>query len=241
MLQVENIDIGKANTPDEQRCEDHFQETVSRADDARHFVRLPVREELLPMLGDSYTTALRRFQSMKKKFAVDDDLRDAYHAFINVYESLGHMEEVISSASRGPQFFHPTIPFTVQKAQQPGHAWCSMDPAEFSTGCRSIKYCIPVRRFNQYSTVINFRMPRYTVTADAEKMFRQTWVHPHDVQFQQILWRKDPSEPVRIFQLKTVTYGLASSPFHAARVPTGQRRRRELSTCGSRSTKGNVR
>ncbi|XP_062712200.1 uncharacterized protein LOC134289763 [Aedes albopictus] len=49
-------------------------------------------------------------------------------------------------------------------------------------------------------------------------MFRQIWVHPDDRKFQQILWRGSPSEPIRTYQLKTVTYGLASSPFHAARV-----------------------
>ncbi|XP_062541341.1 uncharacterized protein LOC134209372 [Armigeres subalbatus] len=49
-------------------------------------------------------------------------------------------------------------------------------------------------------------------------MFRQIWVHPEDRRYQQILFRTDPSESVRIYQLKTVTYGLASSPFHATRV-----------------------
>ncbi|XP_058449453.1 uncharacterized protein LOC131429392 [Malaya genurostris] len=49
-------------------------------------------------------------------------------------------------------------------------------------------------------------------------MFRQVWVHPEDRKFQQIIWRQNPTEPLKCFQLKTVTYGLASSPYHAARV-----------------------
>lgn len=61
-------------------------------------------------------------------------------------------------------------------------------------------------------------MPRYAVTADVEKMFLQIWVHPADRNLQQILFRKNSSERVRIYQLKTVTYGLPSSPFHATRV-----------------------
>ncbi|XP_065092730.1 uncharacterized protein LOC135713532 [Ochlerotatus camptorhynchus] len=105
--EVENFDVGKAYTPDEQRCEDHFQQSVSRAEDGRYIVRLPLREEMLPMLGDSYPLALRRLQSMEKKFAVDEGLREAYHAFMEEYERLGHMEEVNPSASRSPQFFLP--------------------------------------------------------------------------------------------------------------------------------------
>lgn len=69
-----------------------------------------------------------------------------------------------------------------------------------------------------YSTVINFRMRRFVATTDAENMFRQMWVHPEDRRFQQILWRNDPLEPIRVYQLKTVTYGLTNSPFHATRV-----------------------
>lgn len=112
--EIDNFDFGKANTLDEQRCEDHFNQTVSRTEDGRYVVRLPLREELLP-----YHIALRRLQSMEKKFAIDIGLREAYHAFIEEYESLGHMEEVIPSASCSPQFFfYPIMPFIVLKAQQ---------------------------------------------------------------------------------------------------------------------------
>lgn len=34
-----------------------------------------------------------------------------------------------------------------------------------------------------YSTVVNFRMSRFVVSADADKMFRQVWVHPDDRRF----------------------------------------------------------
>ncbi|XP_055522534.1 uncharacterized protein LOC129716721 [Wyeomyia smithii] len=141
------------------------------------------------MLGDSYTTALRRLQSMEKKFAVDDDLRDAYHAFMNDYESLGHMEEVIPSTSRSLQFFLP------HHAIHHPESTTTRTRVVFDGSCRSfnglslneVLYSGPTIQPALYSTVINFRMPRYTVTADAEKMFRQTWVHPDDRQYQQIL------------------------------------------------------
>nr|XP_029715645.1 uncharacterized protein LOC115259260 [Aedes albopictus] len=92
--EIDNFDVGRSYTPDEQRCEDHFQQTVGRDTDGRYIVRLPLREDMLPMLGDSYQLAFRRLQSMEKKFAVDEGLRIAYHEFLEEYESLGHMEEI---------------------------------------------------------------------------------------------------------------------------------------------------
>nr|XP_029708070.1 uncharacterized protein LOC115254600 [Aedes albopictus] len=71
--EIDNFDVGRSYTPDEQRCEDHFQQTIGRDTDGRYIVRLPLREDMLPMLGDSYQLAFRRLQSMEKKFAVDED------------------------------------------------------------------------------------------------------------------------------------------------------------------------
>ncbi|CAK1588736.1 unnamed protein product [Parnassius mnemosyne] len=48
-------------------------------------------------------------------------------------------------------------------------------------------------------------------------MYRQIVVHPDDRPLQQIVWRNDPSEPMKAYQLNTVTYGTASAPYLATR------------------------
>ncbi|XP_062557315.1 uncharacterized protein LOC134222188 [Armigeres subalbatus] len=217
--EIENFDEGKALTPNEQHCEEHFQATVARDDTGRYIVRLPLKEEKLSMLGDSHTAALRRFQQMEKRFAGDQDLHHSYMQFMSEYESLGHMEEV-SVASRSPQFFLP------HHAIQRPESTTTKTRVVFDGSCRgpaSISlndalYIGPTVQPALFSTVANFRLPRFAITADAEKMFRQIWIHPDDRKYQQILWRDNPSDMIRSYQLKTVTYGLASSPFHAARV-----------------------
>ncbi|XP_055614788.1 uncharacterized protein LOC129761113 [Toxorhynchites rutilus septentrionalis] len=173
---------------------------------------------MLPLIGDSYPVALRRFQSMEKKFMADEALRKAYQSFMLEYEALGHME-VNPCASRGPQFFlphhaihRPESSTTKTRVVFDGSCRCS------SLSLNEALFVGPTVQPALYSTVVNFRMPIYVVTADVAKMFRQIWIHPDDRRYQQILWRYNPSEPIRTYQLKTVTYGLASSPFHAARV-----------------------
>uniref|UniRef100_A0ABD2X8U6 Peptidase aspartic putative domain-containing protein n=2 Tax=Trichogramma kaykai TaxID=54128 RepID=A0ABD2X8U6_9HYME len=55
-------------------------------------------------------------------------------------------------------------------------------------------------------------------TTDVEKMFRQIRVHPDDVDWQPVLWRKDSTNPIEDFRCTTVTYGSAAAPFLALRV-----------------------
>lgn len=49
-------------------------------------------------------------------------------------------------------------------------------------------------------------------------MFRFIEVHDNDKRYQLIYWREDPSLPLSIYQLQTVTYGMSSSPFLANRT-----------------------
>ena len=49
-------------------------------------------------------------------------------------------------------------------------------------------------------------------------MIRQIGVEPVDKPYQSILWCFDKSEPIQIYRLTIVTYGLACSPFLAIRT-----------------------
>ncbi|XP_036327148.1 uncharacterized protein LOC118739745 [Rhagoletis pomonella] len=49
-------------------------------------------------------------------------------------------------------------------------------------------------------------------------MFRQIWVSPIHQDYQRIVWRESPDEPIKHYWLSTVTYGTASAPFLSVRV-----------------------
>ena len=67
------------------------------------------------------------------------------------------------------------------------------------------------------STVLRFRMHVYAMTADISKMYRQIRGHPEDYDLQRILWRRSNDEPLKQYQLVTVTYGTAPALFLATR------------------------
>lgn len=106
--EIDNLDNGRALTLDEQQCEDHFRRTVSRERDGRYVVRLPLREDRLPYLGDAYQQAQRRLLSSERRFRTDPNLRDNYHNFMDEYARLGHMEPSLYTGKQ--QFFLPHHP-----------------------------------------------------------------------------------------------------------------------------------
>ncbi|XP_058827601.1 uncharacterized protein LOC131687526 [Topomyia yanbarensis] len=76
----------------------------------------------------------------------------------------------------------------------------------------------PVIQDELFDLMLRFRKHAVALVADVKKMYRQIRIHPEDTSLQRILWRFDPSEPVKSYELQTVTYGLAPSSFLATRV-----------------------
>lgn len=66
--------------------------------------------------------------------------------------------------------------------------------------------------------MIRFRIPKYAFSADIEKMYRQILIKPDQRDLLRIVWRNDPSQPMRNYRLKTITYGTANAPYLAIRT-----------------------
>lgn len=75
----------------------------------------------------------------------------------------------------------------------------------------------PVVQDELSSICLRFRTHRIAVNADIAKMYRMIQVQPQDFPLQSIKWRQDPSEPLRTYELTTVTYGTSSAPYLATK------------------------
>lgn len=216
---MEDFDHGKAYTAEEQQCETHFKSTYRRNPEGRYVVRLPVRREMLPLIGETWGAAARRLSAVEKRFRTDTSFRSSYVQFMEEYKQLGHMEEVQTRVAL-PQFFLPH------------HAICRPDSSTtktrvvFDGSCKSSNHLSlndllltgPTVQPTLLSIVLNFRLHQYVMTADIEKMYRQIVVHPDDRPLQQILWRQHESDPIKPYLLNTVTYGTSCAPFLATRT-----------------------
>ncbi|XP_008180316.1 uncharacterized protein LOC100571864 [Acyrthosiphon pisum] len=63
--------------------------------------------------------------------------------------------------------------------------------------------------------ISRFRTHKFVLTADIQKMYRQVLVTKQDSEKQRILWRADPSLPIQIYRLTTLTYGTVPASFLA--------------------------
>ncbi|BES90322.1 Hypothetical protein NTJ_03130 [Nesidiocoris tenuis] len=66
--------------------------------------------------------------------------------------------------------------------------------------------------------LLRFRMYQIVLVTDIRQMYRNIRMSTQSQPFQKILWRSSPEEPVRDYQLTTVTYGVSASPFLAIRT-----------------------
>ncbi|XP_068140065.1 uncharacterized protein [Drosophila tropicalis] len=69
-----------------------------------------------------------------------------------------------------------------------------------------------------FAVCLRFRMFKFVFSADIVKMFRHISVNKKHRDIQRIVWRERPSDPIKHYQLCTVTYGSSYAPFLADRV-----------------------
>ncbi|GFW33015.1 integrase catalytic domain-containing protein [Trichonephila clavipes] len=82
----------------------------------------------------------------------------------------------------------------------------------------SIQYNGGVIQDDLFSLLVRFRKHIYAFTEDIRQMYRMIDVDVSRRPLQRILWKGDVNEPVKVYQLNTVTYGTASAPFLAMRT-----------------------
>lgn len=207
----------KPLTPMEKRCEEHFQATTRRDSTGRYIVRLPFERET-SLLGHSKELAIKRFHSLEARLNKHPQLKTEYHAFIDEYIQLNHMEEVKPDAADERYYI-------------PHH--CVLKPESTTTKLRvvfdasaktSTNFSLnqilatgPTIQDDLFSLLTRFRLHRYVFTADISKMYRQIIIDEDDRKWQTIVWRFDDKEALKFYQLRTITYGTTAAPYLATR------------------------
>ncbi|XP_045450124.1 uncharacterized protein LOC123658876 [Melitaea cinxia] len=184
-------------------CEEHFKKTHTP-------------------LGDTKLVALRRLQQMEKRFTQSYDLKEKYIRFMDEYLTSGHMEPVPERELKTKN----------QCYYLPHHA--VVRPENISTKLRVVfdGSATPVngKSLNEElltgpsilqdirKLITRWRQHKICLIGDIMKMYRQILISKEDRDYQRILWRKSPKDPVEEYRLLTVTYGTSSAPFLAMRT-----------------------
>lgn len=207
-------------TPDEQYCQNYFENTTTRDTNGQFIVRLPFKPNL-NQLGNSYDTALSRLKSLEfgieKQFQRDSHLKIEYTKFLNEYKELNDMTELTNNSEN--LFYLPHHAVIKDSSET------TKDRVVFDGSCQlseglsinELMHAGPNIQNEIFSIIARCRLYEFILTGDIEKMYRQFLVHPDDRKYQVILWRTEPEQEINIYQLNTVTYGTTAAPYLAVR------------------------
>ncbi|XP_043068883.1 uncharacterized protein [Drosophila bipectinata] len=205
-------------SPLEKQCERHFLQHIQTAIDKKSIVRLPFMDNA-SALGESRDLATRRFLSLEKRLLRDPQTKASYVEFMKEYEALGHMKEMHTSEIKKARYFIPHH-CVLKPESTTTKLRVVFDASAVTSSGKSLNDLLhkgPTVQNSIFSILLRFRTYKYVFTADIEKMYRQIWINPEDQYFQTIVWRNNPSEDLRYYRLKTVTYGTKAAPYLATK------------------------
>lgn len=204
----------------EQDCEQQFVDHVTRDLTGRYIVSLPFSGEI-SKLGDSFNSAQKRFFKTEKKleFQSDPEASKGYKKSMQDLIDRGHMVESADQSDRSGYFIpHHMI---VKPESTSSKLRIVFDAgAKTSTGIslNDILHTGAKLYSDLLGILLKFRLFPVALNGDITKMFLQILVNKSDCKFQKLLWRFDPSQPLTIYEMIVVIFGMRSSPFLAQRT-----------------------
>ncbi|XP_071648512.1 uncharacterized protein [Temnothorax longispinosus] len=201
---------------EEQYCENHFANTTKRDASGRFVVRLPFRENRA-QLGQSRDIAMKRLICLERKFQREPELYKLYSEFMREYIDLNHMSKVTGDA-RIPNPAYLPHHGVLRESSTTTKLRVVFNASSKTTSGISLNDTL-MKGPNLQDSIINimlrFRLHAVAITTDLRKMYRQVLVHEDDRDYQRILWRFSPIDPVDDYWLNTVTYGQTSASHQA--------------------------
>ncbi|GFU32829.1 integrase catalytic domain-containing protein [Trichonephila clavipes] len=135
------------------------------------------------------------------------------------YKELGHMQEVDEREERGMYFIpHLGVYRSDKKTSKLRVVFNASSATTNGYSLNSLQYNGGVAQNDLFSIMVRFRKHIFAFIADVQKMYRMIWINPDQRKLQRILWRENMDEPIKTFELSTVTYGTTSAPFLATRT-----------------------
>lgn len=218
--EVENIVTPIAPKPEDEKCEALFNASVQRDLTGRFCVDLPFKHKE-PQIGDTYSQALRRLCQLERRLSSNPDLRESYSDFLKDYISSNHMSVVPIVEHHSPKAIYIPHHCVLRPDSLTTRLRVVFDAsAKGSTG-KSLNdelFVGPKLQKDIFYILLNFRKPKFVFTCDIRQMYRQILVSKPHRDYQRILWRSSTNEPIKEYQLNTVTFGVCSSPFLAQRT-----------------------
>lgn len=211
----------RIQTVSESQCEKIFEETHSRTESGRYIVALPFSSENDTPLGESRALAVKRLLHMERRFRRDNMFQQRYIDFMKEYEDLQHMERVPAKELAKPDVCYLPHHGVLREESTSTKLRVVFDGSlETSTGTSLNQKLLvgPSLQQDIRDIFLRWRTHKVCLVADIQRMYRQILVREEDQDYQRIVWRTSPNDPIIDYRLSTVTYGTSCAPYLAIKV-----------------------
>lgn len=212
----------KLMTKEEVMCENIYKDSTTRDETGRYIVHLPLKqsiEETVKLCGDTKQQAIARFKQLERKFKRNDKLKTEYTKVIHEYLEMGHMNESKTPDNKLTVYLpHHAV---VREDRETTKVRVVFDASAKGSNGHSLNDVMmigPALQPDLRSLITKWRTHKICIVGDITKMYRMVKMTEEHTDLQRIVWRDDPSDEIKNYNLTTVTFGTAAAPYLAVRT-----------------------
>ena len=221
--EVENpLLMASPYSTEELRVLKHYHDTFKYlSSPGKYQVTLPRRLENRP-LGESKTRALQRYHQNESSLLKKGTYHQ-YQAVVQEYADLNHARLCTEEELHLPSSVSYYLPMhgVVKASSTTTKLRVVFDGSAVTTSGWSLNDTLsvgPMLHPKLAEILIRFRRYRVALTGDISKMYREIMLTPEDQQYHRFWWRPTTEEPVRVYCMNRVTFGVTCSPFLAVKT-----------------------
>lgn len=209
-------------TEDEQKCENYYCDTTRRDCNGRYIVSLPFRVDS-SHLGNSILSAERRFLSLERKLSSNPDLKQGYDSVFKEYLQNNYIQPIGTISEFNSDINQYVIPHhgVVRMNKSTTKLRVVLDgssPTSTGKSLNDLLYTGPNLQNDLFQIILKFRLQIIALSADIRQMYLRILIDKNYTRFQRLLYRFDPNDPITVFEMTRVPFGLCCSPFLAIRT-----------------------
>lgn len=209
-------------SPDEQKCEDYYCETTRRDCNGRYVVSLPLKNDTSE-LGDSLRSAEYRYLSLERKLLLNPSVKEEYDKVFVDYLQKNYLRPVgtISEVDSGNDQYvipHHAVVRTDKSTTKLRVVLNASNATTSGKSLNDILYIGPNLQNDLFQILLKFRLRSVAISADIRQMYLRILMDEKYTRFQRLLYRFDINEPINIFEMTRVPFGLCCSPYLAIRT-----------------------
>lgn len=217
--ELEEVPQVSSLSEEDRQCEELFGRITRRAASGRFIVSYPFTKDN-PCFVDSRLIAINRFRALERRFKSDPSFKLDYSKFMREYLDLGHMELVRQPFPvDGPVFYLPHHG-VIKADSTTTKLRVVFDASAQCPNGLSLNQTLltgPKLHLDVMAVLLRFRIGAVAITADVKQMFRQVWLDSRQCDYQRVVWHFSERDRISDYRLKTVTFGVAPSPYLAIR------------------------